>query len=160
MGQYHCIYNLDKKEYLRPHGMGDGTKLLEFGVGGPTVAGLCVLLANSNGRGGGDLNVHREYTKDFKPKPLKGIKALWQDAIDAVAGRWSGDRIVIQGDYAEEGDPAFIPEEQLKGFKDISPLVIKALSADEYLREEHLKQRGILNDRYVIQHVIDGGDDD
>ena len=29
MGQYHYTVNLDKKEYLVPHKLGDGLKLLE-----------------------------------------------------------------------------------------------------------------------------------
>ena len=68
MGQYHMVYNVDKKEYFRA----DMLKLWEqVGVRTSTTA-LFMLVANSNGRGGGDFNDH--------------------DMI----GRWAGDRIVVQ----------------------------------------------------------------
>jgi hypothetical protein len=50
---------------------------------------LIVLLAASNGRGGGDF--------DDEPAGAKEI-----------IGRWAGDRIAIVGDYAEPGD---LPDE-------------------------------------------------
>ena len=99
MGQYHCVYNTDKKEYLHPHRLGDGLKLLEF-CESTTSKALCYLLANSNGRGGGDIRSNSDYYK----------------------GRWAGDRIVIQGDYAEKDDPAFIENEDEYG--DISAGVL------------------------------------
>ena len=90
MGQYHLIANLDKREYLYPHEFGDGFKLMEFGqsAGGP-LTGLAVLLAATNGRGGGD---------------------FWDPGVDVYdqawspTGRWVGDRIAIIGDYFENGD--------------------------------------------------------
>lgn len=102
-----------------------------------------VLLANSNGRGGGDLIA---YTKEHDPKTYEPIyskkERAWQDAIDAVSGRWAGDEIVIQGDYAKNTDPAYITEEQFKDFKDITPLVEKALRPacpEEFEREDILQ---------------------
>lgn len=81
MGQYHYTVNLDKREFLYPHKLGDGLKLLEQAnsVGGVMVA-LHILLACSNGRGGGDFASH----------PL--------------VGRWAGDRIAVIGDYADADD--------------------------------------------------------
>jgi hypothetical protein len=137
MGQYHCVYNLDKKEMLHPHHMGHGLKLLEWGTGGAVVCGLALLLSNSNGRGGGDLYISREFdSKSMKSKPLTGTKKAMQAAIDAVSGRWAGDRIVVQGDYAEKGDAAFISEKDLEDFKNISKDVVRALSADRWLSQE------------------------
>ena len=79
MGQYYKVVNVDKKQYLHPHRFGDGLKLLEFGCGSEgTMTGLAVLLADGNGRGGGDLH-----------------------ADDPIIGSWAGDRIVIAGDYAD-----------------------------------------------------------
>ena len=88
MGQYYLIVNLDKKQYLHPHRCGDGLKLLEFGCSATgTLTALAILLADGNGRGGGDLR-----------------------SENPVIGSWAGDRIVIAGDYADEGkftgDPA------------------------------------------------------
>lgn len=56
MGQYHIVINLDRGEYLFPHHLGDGLKLLEFGDGGKTMTALAVPLAMDNGRGLGDLH--------------------------------------------------------------------------------------------------------
>lgn len=58
MGQYHLPVNLDKHEYLHPHRLGDGLKLLEFGMSGfGTMAALTALLDTSqaeHGRWAGD----------------------------------------------------------------------------------------------------------
>lgn len=83
MGQYHMPVNIDKREYLNPHLFGNGLKMLEWGTGGGTVAGLTVLLACSHNRGGGDLH----------------------GDVGDIGGRWAGDRIIVLGDYTEPGDP-------------------------------------------------------
>lgn len=88
MGQYHMAVNLDKREFLYSHEVGDGLKLMEQAMSGPGGIGsaLILLLAVSNGetgRGGGDFHV-----------------AGFGDVI----GRWGGDRIAIVGDYAEDED--------------------------------------------------------
>lgn len=81
MGQYHIVVNIDKEQILDPHKFGSGLKLMEFGNDGQSIlTGLAVLLADSNGRGGGDL-------KSDKP----------------IVGSWAGDRIVIAGDYGDDG---------------------------------------------------------
>jgi len=102
MGQYHLIYNKTKKQLLNPHILDNGLKLLEQ-VGHPTSTStlLFILLANSNGRGGGDLN-RLEYP------------------LDELVGCWAGDEIVVQGDYAEEGDRAFISEKEMEEYSDVS----------------------------------------
>ena len=79
MGQYYVVVNRTKREYLNPHKFGDGLKLLEFGrSGGGTMLGLAILLADGNNRGGGDLG-----------------------SDNPIIGSWSGDSIVIAGDYAD-----------------------------------------------------------
>jgi len=100
MGQYHTLYNVDKKQKV--DGL-DGYKLLEI-VGHPksTATALFLLVANSNGRGGGDVENH----------PLIGY--------------WAGDRVVVQGDYAEEGDPAFISNTY--DYEDITGQVLELLN--------------------------------
>lgn len=98
MGQYHYIANLDKREFLHPHELGDGLKLMEFGASGEgTMFGLSLLLACSNGRGGGDFDAEiADDPRDYK-------------LVEAIVGRWAGDRIAIIGDYAEDGDfPGFV----------------------------------------------------
>lgn len=104
MGQYHQVYNLTKKEYIHAHRIDNGLKLLEqVGWIGSTSTALFALLANSNGKGGGDFPKH----------PL--------------IGTWAGDKILIQGDYAGKGDPSYTNPEKLGEFKDISGSVLEML---------------------------------
>lgn len=105
MGQYHQLYNLTKKEKIHAHKIDNGLKLLEqIGHEKSTSTALFLLVANSNGRGGGDA----------LPHPL--------------IGHWAGDQIVVQGDYAEPGDPAYTDPETLEKFKDISAQVLELLN--------------------------------
>ena len=89
MGQYYVVANITKREFIDPHFFGNGVKLMEFAVcGNSTMTGLAILLASSNGMGGGDLHL---------PSGSK---------FDHIPGRWSGDNIVIAGDYDEQhGSP-------------------------------------------------------
>lgn len=83
MGQYHYTVNLTKKEFLDPHKLGDGLKLLEqcgWCPGGTNDA-LHMLLACSSGRGGGDFRSGSDWI-----------------------GHWAGDQIAVVGDYAEDAD--------------------------------------------------------
>ena len=105
MGQYHALYNTDKKEYVHAHRIDNGLKLLEqVGFQKSTATALFLLVANSNGRGGGDAKDHE------------------------LIGRWAGDRIVVQGDYAEEGDQAYITDAALETYNDISAQVLDLLN--------------------------------
>ena len=91
MGQYYVIANIDKREFIDPYAFGNGVKLMEFSMDGASaMTGLAVLLASSNGMGGGDLHLPHE------------------TAFSHVPGRWAGDRIVVAGDYDDrEGSPGF-----------------------------------------------------
>jgi hypothetical protein len=105
MGQYHKTYNITKREFIHPHRINNGLKLMEqIGGAKSTADALFLLLANSNGRGGGDARPH------------------------PTIGRWAGDQIVVQGDYADEKDPAFISEEEREGYTDISGMVADMLA--------------------------------
>jgi len=107
MGQYHKLYNLDKKEYVHAHRIGNGLKLMEqCGHEKSTATALWLLLANSNGRGGGDARPHN------------------------LIGRWAGDRVLVQGDYVEPTDVAYLADEESEGFADISPEVKEMLDAE------------------------------
>jgi len=124
MGQYYLICNVDKQEYLYPHKFGQGLKLREFGGAADSLGyALITLLADGNGRGGGDLF------------PYKGDP-------DPLIGSWAGDRIVVAGDYA---DPKYIPLDSEgnykhnlydyanESYKDISDDIIRVLrSHDQY----------------------------
>lgn len=149
MGQYYRIVNVSRKEYLDPLKFGDGLKLVELSCGySLTLSGLCVLLADGNGRGGGD------FPDDL---PFEGE---W-------IGRWANCRIVVAGDYAD--DCKFVPLEDLHEFfarmpdakdhlarykrigpnlyevakvvyRDISEYVLATLLQDRYLREDILRK--------------------
>lgn len=136
MGQYWLVTNLDKREFIHPHEMGDGLKLMEqvLSGGGGTGSALLLLTAASNGeggRGGGD----------YHPDDPNGI-----------VGRWAGDRIALVGDYAEATDlPARFQahhiydlcgdadddiEEQYEAeaYTNITAMVKAAIEADGYVR--------------------------
>lgn len=92
MGQYYLTINLDKKQFLHPHELLNGLKLLEFSTSdiGLTTA-LSLLLAEGNGQGEGDMRptISANHTKR-------------QEAFDFI-GSWAGDRIVVAGDYCKHG---------------------------------------------------------
>jgi len=90
MGQYYIQVNLDKEQSLNTHALGDGLKLLEFGLSScGTMAAMAILLSDGNGRGGGDLHLDKVKSK----KLLK--------LADEIIGSWAGNRIVIAGDYGD-----------------------------------------------------------
>ena len=94
MGQYHVIVNLDRRQYVDQYALGGGAKLLEQGCTEySTPLALMLLLAVSNGRGGGDFNLTNDVLGE--PLPERALKRI---------GSWGGDRIAVVGDYAERGD--------------------------------------------------------
>lgn len=82
MGQYWLPVNLDKREYIMPHELGTGLKLLEQAWNSPGTPAALLLLtaAMPEPRGGGDPEAH------------------------PAIGRWAGDRVAVVGDYAEDSD--------------------------------------------------------
>lgn len=124
MGQYYKIVNVRKKQYITPHTFGDGAKLMEFSMSANGVlAGLAILLADGNGRGGGDLNSENE-----------------------IVGSWAGDNIVVAGDYADQGKFVKTTDQNLYEVciaegEDISLKVLDALCDDRYFFEEFRKHR-------------------
>jgi hypothetical protein len=100
MGQYHYLVNLSKKQFVNPHEIGNGLKLREqVGWQCSTSTALVMLLAASNGRGGGDFN-------NGNPTSSRLI------------GSWAGDRVAFIGDYAEEDDIRGVNAVQI--YEDIS----------------------------------------
>ena len=124
MGQYYKIVNVKKKQYITPHTFGDGAKLMEFSMSANGVlAGLAILLADGNGRGGGDLNSENQ-----------------------IVGSWAGDNIVVAGDYADQGKFVKTTDQNLYEVctaegEDISLKVLDALCDDRYFFEEFRKHR-------------------
>lgn len=161
MGQYYTAVNLDKKQYLRPHACGDGAKLLEFGLSAMgTMSCLALLLADGNGRGGGDLFggkclecKGRGSFGDFGGDDYRiceVCRGAGSVPAPEIVGSWAGDRIVITGDYADEGK--LLPEganpehnlythvyEDDSGFEDVSLEAMRALVCDSYVRQSFEK---------------------
>ena len=141
------IVNVDKEEYLHPHKFNEGLKLMEFGpTGDGMMFALAALLADGDGRGGGDLFINcteEEFTLDednYNRFQSCGGQYIY---IHKLFGSWAGDRIVIAGDYADKN---YIPlvDDQLKeavsdnlyhyvqdeksNYKDISEEIIQAIA--------------------------------
>ena len=138
MGQYYKVVNITKKEFLHPHKFGDGMKLLEFGSSGRgTMMGLSILLSSGNGNGGGDL----------------------YPAENPIIGSWAGDKVVICGDYADEGIFTQNKEinlfEESESYLDISEKVIEALFGDTYIRNDLLDSYTNSYDGSPIRNAID-----
>jgi len=133
MGQYYKIVNIKKKQYISPYTFGDGSKLMEFSMSANGVlAGLAILLADGNGKGGGDLNSN-----------------------NPIVGSWAGDNIVIAGDYADDGKWVKETDTNLYAVaseqgEDISIKVLDALCDDSYFFSEFRKNRaGWISDSQV-----------
>ena len=137
MGQYYKIVNIKKKQYITPHTFGDGSKLMEFSMSANGVlAGLAILLADGNGRGGGDLHSEND-----------------------IVGSWAGDNIVVAGDYADEGK--FVKEADRNLYnvasnegEDISVKVLEALFDDKYFFSEFRKNRAEWSTNDAIDDLI------
>jgi hypothetical protein len=138
MGQYYKIVNVKKRQYITPHIFGDGAKLMEFSMSANGVlAGLAILLADGNGRGGGDLHSDNE-----------------------IVGSWAGDNIVIAGDYADNGK--FLPVDKIdrnlydvvsdEG-EDISLKVLDALFDDNYFFQDFRKTTSLFSSDPVNQLI-------
>jgi hypothetical protein len=94
MGQYHGLFNLDKREMVFPHELGYGAKQWEHtGFAGSLSDVLYALCAYKGARGGGD----------------------FADDNGTFKGRWHGDRVAVIGDYAEISD---LPEAWHAAFVD------------------------------------------
>lgn len=110
MGQYHHLVNVDKKEVVNPHGLGLGLKQYEHTAvnsGGSLADALYILMMTSPARGGGDF-------------PQTDI-----------SGRWTGDRVLVLGDYTEDSDVPSIPNvgslyRESDGYTDITDMVAQA----------------------------------
>ena len=134
MGQYYKIVNIKKKQYISPYIFGDGSKLMEFSMSASGVlAGLAILLADGNGRGGGDLHSEND-----------------------IVGSWAGDNIVVAGDYADEGK--FVKEADRNLYnvasiegEDVSLKVLDALFDDQYFFSEFRKNAPTMDD---VQDLI------
>ena len=87
MGQYHLLANLDRREVVTPRGLGFFSKQREHaGFRGSMSDALYLLQMTSPARGGGD----------------------WP--FTTSSGAWTGDRVVVLGDYTQDEDLPDIPD--------------------------------------------------
>lgn len=116
MGQYHILVNLDKREFVSPHGLGLGLKQREHNgaFDGTLADALYFLTMTSPACGGGDY------------------------PMTEISGRWVGDRCVVLGDYTEDSDIPGYPfasgiwgktENPDAGWTEISELVADGLGS-------------------------------
>lgn len=110
MGQYHRLVNIDKQEWVDPHGLGLGSKQYEHtGCDASLADAMYVLVMTSPAEGGGDF------------------------PMTEISGRWVGDRVLIVGDYTKpDAVPGFIGADAIYDlanaqYKDITPMVRDAL---------------------------------
>src|ERR1700749_5044035 len=108
MGQYWKVANLDKKEFIVPHMLGVGLKLGEqIGSGHGTPDAIFILVAAMRERRGvGDFDWDSNYygperTNHWGSAP---VNDAYNEVATRTIGRWAGDRIVVVGDYSEDGD--------------------------------------------------------
>lgn len=111
IGQYWYVVNLDKREFVSPHKLGAGMKLIEqLGAHPGTGGALLVLLAAMpENRGGGDFDLDQNWhgpertleEHSISPGPMPED---YPTVARRTIGRWAGDRIALVGDYAEDGD--------------------------------------------------------
>lgn len=117
MSQYHYLVNLDKKELVNPHRLGNGLKLREqaFSQYGMHQAVMVLLAASNKGgpRGGGDFGIRGEFNE--------------HKDLHNVVGSWAGDRVAWVGDYYEPNDIPEYDEIDLDEYSDISDRVAFAV---------------------------------
>lgn len=97
IGQYHLPVNLDKREFIHPHQMGDGLKLLEWGASGYGTAAALGFLLGPEGRWAGDrIAVIGDYSEpgdlpEGIEKEVAAADAIYNGCMAAEYGREDGD---------------------------------------------------------------------
>lgn len=92
MGQYFVLVNEDREEYVNPHGLGSGMKLVE------------TLTARGDYNSVGDALAFL-----VMDGPDDGLTAM--NDLSPIAGSWAGDSIRLVGDYAD-GDLYYRAQEE------------------------------------------------
>jgi len=134
MGQYHYLVNLDQKQFVHPHQIGNGFKLREqVGWSFATATALVMLLAasNRNGpRGGGDFRT-----------------------AHPLVGAWAGDRVAFIGDYAEAGD---LPDGEAARIYEYCDQVVKAGTTSNGWSNISAQVREMMSAEFGIQYQGSG----
>jgi hypothetical protein len=149
MGQYWQLINRDRKEAIGTHEFGTGLKFTEqFFKSGFLYQALMVLVTDTSslGTGGGDFMI------EDVPKELKKL-------IDPVIGCWSGDRVVLSGDYTKIKEHQQTDDDGNLLYKDISEqvaLAVWAMVADEIMKSTPVPvEAGIESARIVKNKLLE-----
>lgn len=139
MGQYHVTVNLSKKEFVHPHALGDGLKLIEQAGSGPGIGtALILLLAASNGYGGGDFDagdqvaIVGDYAEPDDLAPEHEAELLYdlcgtrKEAAEQTAHLADYTKNSVQPEYAERAARLQLMEP----YADITPLVCSYLERE------------------------------
>lgn len=127
MGAYYLVVCPRRRQYLNAHRFGDGLKLLEQGASGSgTMMGLAVLLADGNGRGGGDLR-----------------------SSSPLIGSWAGLGVVLASDYADDGK--FVHHEDLIAWR---TLMAQNAEYMQYLRERGQRLDEVVPNLYHLADAL------
>ena len=120
MGQYFLVVNLDKKQYLSPHSLADGAKLLELEKGTPVAF---FVLAS---QGAPDLG---------------SVAGRWAGDRIVVAGDWGEEEHLLPAAEVRAfrkkhpGEPANVYGVASALYKDVSFEVLEKLLAIDFVRE-------------------------
>ena len=134
MGQYWKLINLDKKEYVNPHELGSGLKLIEQLGTFPGIGSAMIILtaAMPERRGGGDFYFNES-------------SKIYQIAKKTV-GRWAGDRIALIGDYSEDGD---------MGIENPDKIYTLCITKEEYNDDEEYFKRNKIYKKDLYKDISD-----
>jgi hypothetical protein len=143
MGQYYLVINLDKRQYLNPHACGEAAGLMDFAsnVAG-TMTALALLLNDRDRAEPGDSEPGGE-----------------------VHGSWSGDRVVIVGDYGPDGRYTDRPDTNLyflaaSEFTDISQAAMRAVADYPFWADVQRRRLCWVGDRRIsVYDAVTGTDD-
>ena len=106
MGQYTILVNLTRREFISPAAFTDGAKPLDLASGDTPTGLLCLLISgNTNG---GTAEFCRPLSRFSRAAQLRARKAKQPlnqipSPLYDIVGSWAGDRIVLAGDYANDG---------------------------------------------------------
>lgn len=166
MGQYWKVVNLDKKEYVNPHDLGTGLKLWEQLANHPGTGAALIILcaAMPEPRGGGDFDLTENWHGPERKLPEHGavpgpMPESYPEIVEKTIGRWSGDRIALVGDCADDDDlPAEFQASTIYS-KCIDP---KYFEEDkEFFEEKGISRDDLYTDiswevAAVIEHELNG----
>lgn len=152
MGQYFVFVNPDKKEFIDPE---SGAKLWEICVNSD--AGILAYLLADGEKDGTGLLVATDKEEEKERLEKQGWKVIseynephyWlMERITKYFGRWSGDRVVVAGDYGHSG----LWDKAREEFKDITKEAYDEFYA--FVGEEWMPPRKLRPDVAIVSQGV------